>query len=193
MGYLLLAVAAVAAAPGAASQDSRAIAVNGAIMQMVAHGLSTGALFYLAGVIAARAGTTSLNGLGGLRKHMPTLAGVMGVALFANLGLPGLAGFVGEFFIFRGAWASLPLFTALATIGLVVTALALLLMFQAIFFGPMQGEHRAPPSDLSTAELAPTLPLLALLLVLGLYPAPLLNLVNATANEFVAVFMRLLT
>jgi NADH-quinone oxidoreductase subunit M len=193
MGYLLLAVAAVAAAPGAASQDSRAIAVNGAVMQMVAHGLSTGALFYLAGVIAARTGTTSLSGLGGLRTYMPTLAGVMGIALFANLGLPGLAGFVGEFFIFRGAWASLPLFTALATIGLVVTALALLLMFQAIFFGPRQGEHSTPPSDLSTAELAPALPLLALLLALGLYPAPILNLANATANELVAVFMRLLT
>jgi NADH-quinone oxidoreductase subunit M len=72
----------------------------------------------------------------------------------------------------------------------VVTALALLLMFQRIFFGPFLGEHSAPPKDLSAAELAITLPLLALLLALGLYPAPLLNLVNTTANELVAVFMR---
>ncbi|RRR71121.1 MAG: NADH-quinone oxidoreductase subunit M, partial [Candidatus Viridilinea halotolerans] len=191
MGYVMLAIAAAAALPGGASQDSRAIALNGAMMQLVAHGLSTGALFYLAGALYARTGSWSLNDFGGLRVVAPTFAGVMGVAMFANLGLPGLAGFVGEFFIFRGAWATLPLFTALATIGLVVTALALLLMFQRLFLGPLNAEWRELP-DLRPLELATTLPLLAILLILGVYPAPLVGMANAAATELVAVFQRML-
>ncbi len=194
MGYVMLAIAAAAALPGGASQDSRAIAINGAVMQMVAHGLSTGLLFYLAGVLHARTGSTSLAELRGLRRVTPTFAGVMGVAVFANLGLPGLAGFVGEFFIFRGAWASLPLFTGLATIGLIITAMALLLMYQRVFLGPYTGDERsAPPKDLSASELAATLPLLALLLLLGIYPAPIMGLANAAATQMVAVFMRVLS
>jgi NADH-quinone oxidoreductase subunit M len=187
MGYVMLAIAAAAAA-GGASQDSRAIAINGALMQMVAHGLSTGALFYLAAVLHARSGSWNLNDFGGLRVVAPTFAGVMGVALFANLGLPGLAGFVGEFFIFRGAWASLPFFTALATIGLIVTALALLLMFQRIFLGPLRDNTRSLP-DLKPAEFWTVMPMLVLLLVLGIYPAPLMGLMNAAATELVAVFL----
>ncbi|MBX0327531.1 NADH-quinone oxidoreductase subunit M [Oscillochloris sp. ZM17-4] len=192
MGYVMLAIAAAAALPGGASQDSRAIAINGALMQMVAHGLSTGALFYLAGALHARTGSWQLSGLGGLRSVAPTFAGVMGVATFANLGLPGMAGFVGEFFIFRGAWASLPLFTGLAVIGLIITALALLLMFQRIFLGP-PGEVAQGFADLRPAELWATAPFLALLLLLGVYPAPIMNLFNAAATQLVAVFLRALS
>jgi NADH-quinone oxidoreductase subunit M len=192
MGYVMLAIAAAAALPGGATQDSRAIAINGALMQMVAHGLSTGALFYLAGALHARTGGWELTGLGGLRSVAPAFAGAMGVAMFANLGLPGLAGFVGEFFIFRGAWATLPLFTGLAVIGLIITALALLLMFQRIFLGPA-GEAARTFADLRPAELWATMPFLALLLILGVYPAPLLNLANAAATQLVAVFQRVLS
>lgn len=192
MGYVMLAIASAAALPGGASQDSRAIAINGALMQMVAHGLSTGALFYLAGALHERTGSWQLTGLGGLRTVAPTFAGVMGVAMFANLGLPGLAGFVGEFFIFRGAWATLPLFTGLAVIGLIITALALLLMFQKIFLGPA-GEAAHGFTDLRTSELWATVPFLALLLLLGVYPAPIMNLANAAASQLVAVFLRVLS
>jgi NADH-quinone oxidoreductase subunit M len=188
MGYVGLAVAAAATA-GAANAESRAIAVNGALFQMVAHGLSTGALFLLAGVLAARTGTNDIGALGGLRRTMPALAAAMGIAVFANLGLPGLAGFVGEFFILRGAWATLPLFTLLATIGLVVTALALLRMYGHVFNGPLRDEttaggHAGPP-------LEAVWPLLALLIVLGVYPAPLMNLSNWAATELAGVFTRL--
>jgi NADH-quinone oxidoreductase subunit M len=204
MGYVALGIAAVAAAGdtiGFAPDvpiDSRAIAVNGVLMQMVAHGLSTGALFLLAGMLYQRTGSYNLSDFGGLRTIMPTFAGVMGVAMFANLGLPGLAGFVGEFFIFRGAWTTLPLFTLLATIGLVVTALALLLMFQHIFLGPLNPRWSAKagnqqPPDLRPAEFWTAAPLLALLLLLGVYPAPILNLSNTTATYLVNVFTGLLT
>jgi NADH-quinone oxidoreductase subunit M len=186
MGYVGLAVAAAATA-GAAGAASRAIAINGALFQMVAHGLSTGALFLLAGALARRVGTFELGALGGLQKHMPLLAGALGVALFANLGLPGLAGFVGEFFIFRGAWATLPLFTLLATLGLVVTALALLRMFGQIFHGARQ-EPGAPDMQLMSAEFLAAAPLLALLLLLGVYPAPLMDLSNWAATALAAVF-----
>jgi NADH-quinone oxidoreductase subunit M len=188
MGYVMLAIAGAAAA-GEAGIDARASAINGALVQMVAHGLSTGALFYLAGVLYERTGRWELSGLGGLRASAPTFAGVMGIALFANLGLPGLAGFVGEFFIFRGAWATLPLFTALAVIGLVVTALALLLMFQRIFLGPAIGTPRTI-ADLRAPEFWSIVPILSLSLLIGVYPGPLINLGNAAAGQLVAIFAR---
>jgi NADH-quinone oxidoreductase subunit M len=184
MGYVGLAVAALAALAPTLDRTSQAIVLNGATMQMVAHGLSTGALFLLAGALAERTGTDRLDSFGGLRKTMPTLAGAMGVAMFANLGLPGLAGFVGEFLIMRGVWAAQPTLALLATIGLVVTALALLRMYNAIFHGPLAAA--APQRDLPLfgREMLAALPLLALLLILGIYPAPLLDLSNRVAALF---------
>ncbi|ACL24523.1 complex I subunit 4 family protein [Chloroflexus aggregans] len=190
MGYVMLAIAGAAAA-GEAGIDARTSAINGALVQMVAHGLSTGALFYLAGALHERTGRWELSGLGGLRTGAPTFAGVMGIALFANLGLPGLAGFVGEFFIFRGAWATLPFFTALAVVGLVVTALALLLMFQRIFLGPAVGMPRTI-TDLRPQEFWTMAPILALSLAIGVYPGPLMALGNAAATQLVAIFTRVL-
>ena len=192
MGYVMLAIAAVAALPDGATQDSRASALNGAMMQMVAHGLSTGALFFLAGALYTRTKSWELMDFGGLRVAAPTFAGVMGAVMFANLGLPGMAGFVGEFFIFRGAWATLPLFTNLAVIGLIVTALALLLMYQRIFLGPLN-EDWQKIADLRPSELWTIMPLLALLLALGVYPMPILSLANATATQLVAVFQHVLS
>lgn len=193
MGYVMLAIAAAAALPGGATQDSRAIAINGALMQMVAHGLSTGGLFFLAGALYARTKSYTLSDLGGLRTLMPGFAGIMGTMMFANLGLPGLAGFVGEFFIFRGAWATLPLYTTLATIGLIVTALALLLMFQRIFLGPVNmktwGHLKAHDIRIGSLEFWTTAPLIVMLLALGIYPLPVMNLTNALAAQLVQVFM----
>ncbi len=188
MGYVMLAIAAAGAAAGLADVNSRAIAVNGAIVQMFAHGLSTGALFFLAGSLAERTGSYELTSFGGLRMVVPVLAGLMGVAMFANLGLPGLAGFVGEFFIFRGTWASLPFWTILAMLGLVISALALLLMYQRIFSGPLNPRWRALP-DLSLREWGVLVPLLALLVIFGIYPLPLMSLANETALAVVRFFV----
>src|SRR5262245_27906749 len=194
MGYVALAIAA-AASLGTADVASRAIAINGAEMQMVAHGLSTGMLFLLVGMLYERTGTYNLREWGGLRRVMPTFAGVMGVAMFANLGLPGLAGFVGEFFIFRGTWATLPFFTLLATIGLVVTALALLQMYARIFNGPLNGrwvgghgEAAIPDMQIVSREFLAAAPLLVALLVLGVYPAPIMDLANQAVTALVNVF-----
>jgi NADH-quinone oxidoreductase subunit M len=180
MGYVGLAVAAAAALAPAGDLDSKAIAINGATMQMVAHGLSTGALFLLAGALAARTGTDRVTDMGGLRRAMPGLAGAMGVAMFANLGLPGLAGFVGEFLIMRGVWAAFPAVALAATLGMVITALALLRMYDGIFHGPLARREGAAP--LRAHELAAALPLLALLLALGVFPAPILELSNVAAT-----------
>jgi NADH-quinone oxidoreductase subunit M len=197
MGYVALAIAAAATLSEAADANSRSIAINGALMQMVAHGLSTGALFLLVGMLYARTGTYNLREWGGLRKVMPMFSGVMGLAMFANLGLPGLAGFVGEFFIFRGAWASLPFFTLLATIGLVVTALALLQMYGRIFNGPLNprwsGGSAPPDMRVTSLEFLAAAPLLVALLILGVYPAPIMDLANGAATALADVFTRALT
>jgi NADH-quinone oxidoreductase subunit M len=190
MGYVMLAIAAAGALSAAGDPNtlnSRAIAINGAVMQMFAHGLSTAALFFLAGSLAERTGTYELTSFGGLRMIVPVFAGLMGIAMFANLGLPGMAGFVGEFFIFRGAWPTLPLLTILSMVGLVISALALLLMYQRIFSGPINERLRGLP-DINLREWAVLLPLLALLIVFGVYPLPLMSIANQTALAVVRFF-----
>ena len=118
---------------------------------------------------------------------MPVFAGVMGVAMFANLGLPGMAGFVGEFFIFSGAWTTLPLLTIFSMVGLVISALALLVMFQRIFFGEANRRWSGLP-DLTGREASVLLPLLALLIFFGVYPMPLMSIANETATAVVRFF-----
>ena len=191
MGYVMLAIAAAGAAqaaPGATGDlQARATAINGAVMQMFAHGLSTAALFYLAGILAERTGTYTLDRFGGLVTIMPLFAGMLGVAMFANLGLPGMAGFVGEFFIFSGTWSTLPLLTIFSMLGLVISALALLVMFQRICLGPLNERWRGLP-DLNGRERMVLLPLLALLILFGVYPLPLMNIANQTAVAMARFF-----
>lgn len=190
MGYVMLAIAAAGAA-GATAGDGglqgRATAINGAMVQMFAHGLSTGALFYLAGILAERTGTYVLDNFGGLLAVVPVFAGLMGIAMFGNLGLPGMAGFVGEFFIFSGTWSTLPLLTIFSMLGLVISALALLLMYQRIFLGPTNQRWRGIP-DLNGREWSVLAPLLALLIFFGVYPMPLMRIANQTATAVVRFF-----
>jgi NADH-quinone oxidoreductase subunit M len=187
MGYVMLAIAAAGAASSGGDLQARAMALNGAVMQMFAHGLSTAALFYLAGILAERTGTYSLSSFGGLMSPMPVFAGLMGVALFGNLGLPGMAGFVGEFFIFSGTWSTLPLLTIFSMLGLVISALALLLMYQRIFLGPANERWRGIP-DINRREWSVLLPLLTLLIVFGVYPMPLMRIANETATAVARFF-----
>lgn len=193
MGYVLLGLAAMAAVGpvdlGQLSTNIRASAMNGVQAQMVAHGFSTAALFFLAGELYERTKTYDLGQFGGLRKVMPVFAGIMGVAMFANLGLPGLAGFVGEFFIFRGAWATQPVITAVATLGLIVTALVLIRMYQKIFYGATNPRlTNLPDIKVGSWAFNVTVPLLVLLLIFGVYPKPLMDLANTAATVMAQAF-----
>ena len=181
MGYVGLAVAAAAAAPDA---TSRALAIDGALFQLVAHGLSTAALFIVIAWITRHTGSHDARACAGLRSRAPRLAGAAGIAMFANLGLPGLAGFVGEFYIMRAVWASAPLYALGAAVGLVITGLALLRWYGRVFHGAPRGPHHARPVLVEALALAP---LLVGLVALGLYPAPILDLINRTALSLAAV------
>jgi NADH-quinone oxidoreductase subunit M len=198
MGYVILGVAAAAAFADpdggplgkAADVASRTTALNGAVLQMITHGIITGALFFLVGVIYDRAHTRNIDDFGGLAKRMPLYAGIMMFACFASLGLPGLAGFVAEFFVFVGAFSSYTTITCLAALGVIVTAAYFLWMIQRVFLGPLK-ERWAELHDIDAGELIATVPLCVAMLVLGLYPKPLLAVINGPMTEIVQHVIRL--
>jgi len=181
MGYVMLGVAAAAYATGTDGKVlvDRAIALNGATLQMFNHGIITGALFFLAGMLYHRTHSYDLKIYGGLGAIVPVYYGVVAFTSMASLGLPGLAGFVSEFLVFRGAFAIIPYMAALSVIGIVVTAAFFLWkVIQMIFLGPVNQRWRDLP-DLHRYELISLAPLTALTLAIGVYPAPILNLINS--------------
>ncbi len=149
-------------------------AAVGSVYQMLNHGLSTGALFLLVGMVYERRHTRRIADYGGLWAVVPLYAVCLMVALLASVGLPGLNGFVGEFLILVGAFRTWPWAAALATSGVVLGALYLLGMYQRVIFGPVVHEENRRLGDLSGRELAVLVPVLGLCLVMGLYPAPFL-------------------
>ena len=177
LGYCLLGIFAVAAVPMGAPA-ARAAATNGVLLQIFNHGLTAAALFCFVGFIERRSG--GLRGMadfGGLRTAAPVLAGLMGIAIFSSLGLPGLNGFVGEFLIFSGAFKLVWWSAALAAIGLFVTAVFLLNIIQKVFTGPLPERWSKVP-DLTSAEILTVAPAIALMFVLGIYPQVLIALFN---------------
>src|SRR6185369_17065742 len=119
------------------SQLEMAAAINGVFLQMFNHGLTAATLFWFVGFLEQRSGgLRGLNDFGGLRKRTPVFCGLMGIALFSSLGLPGLNGFIGEFLIFKGAYPLATWATALSVIGLLVTAMFILTILQRVFNGP---------------------------------------------------------
>ena len=177
LGYCLLGIFAVAAVPMGA-HAARAAATNGVLLQIFNHGLTAAALFCFVGFIERRSG--GLRGtadFGGLRAAAPVFAGLMGIAIFSSLGLPGLNGFVGEFLIFSGTFNLVWWSAALAAIGLFATAVFLLNIIQKIFTGPLPERWSKFP-DLTTAEILTIAPAIALMFVLGIYPQVLIALFN---------------
>lgn len=181
MGYVILGVA-VAATLGA-DPGSRSLALTGATIEMVAHGLITGAMFLLTGSVLARAETYEMGDLGGLASRAPALTGATMVAAFASLGLPGLAGFVAEFQIFAGTLAVYPWLAGIGLLGIVVTAALFLRMLQRVFLGPLP-ERWSSWTDLGRRELAALVPMLALVVVIGIFPAWLVDVID-TASRFI--------
>ena len=177
LGYCLLGIFAVAAVPMGAPA-ARAAATNGVLLQIFNHGLTAAALFCFVGFIERRSGgLRGMGDFGGLRTAAPVLAGLMGIAIFSSLGLPGLNGFVGEFLIFSGTFHLVWWSAALAAIGLFVTAVFLLNIIQKIFAGPLPERWSKFP-DLNAAEILTVAPAIALMFILGIYPQVLIALFN---------------
>ncbi|MFO7625117.1 MAG: NADH-quinone oxidoreductase subunit M [Anaerolineales bacterium] len=164
--------------------------IQGGILQMVNHGLSTGALFLLVGMIYDRRHTREMDAYGGLWKVMPVYAVFTLIVTLSSMGLPGLNGFVGEFTILLGAFGSeaigSPWFAGLATLGIILAAVYLLFMFQKLFLGPVDKEENRVLLDLNLREIVTIVPLLVFIFWIGLYPRPFFALISPAVEQVVA-------
>ncbi|MGC1379038.1 MAG: NADH-quinone oxidoreductase subunit M [Anaerolineales bacterium] len=169
------------------------LGVQGAILQMINHGLSTGALFLLVGMIYEQTHTREIDVYGGLWKLTPVFGALMLIVSLSSMGLPGLNGFVGEFTILLGAFGSTafgsPLFAIFAAIGVILAAIYILYMFQKMFLGPegsiveeMKTRGHAI-RDLNWREIVTLLPILVLIFWIGLYPTPFFNLIGPAVDK----------
>jgi NADH-quinone oxidoreductase subunit M len=194
MGFVLLGVGAAAYAIGTPRWvDAGAMAINGAALQMFNHGISTGALFFLVGVIYERAHLRDLKMFGGFSAKLPYYYGLFAVAAFTSLGLPGLAGFWSEFFVFRGAFDIVTIWAFIGIIGIVLTAAYILWkIIQHMFLGqydPGKIEHwtdvetgatEHAPDDVVRFEKTTLWPLVFFMVLLGVLPAIILSFFNPT-------------
>ena len=179
MGFIVLGIFAL---------TSQSLA--GGVLQMVNHGISTGALFLLVGFVYERRHTREIAELGGLQKVAPVLAAIFVVVMMSSIGLPGLNGFVGEFLILTGSFLTYRWWTVVAVFGVVLAALYLLWAYQRVFQGKPEGEN-ATMKDLRPTEVLVMVPLLAAILFLGVYPKPALERIEPSIDallEHVAEF-----
>jgi NADH-quinone oxidoreductase subunit M len=181
-------------------------AATGAVLYMVNHGIATGLLFLVVGMLIARGGSRQIGDYGGVAAKAPVLAGVFLMAGLASLALPGTNSFVSEFLVLIGSFPSRPVFTIIATTGMILAALYILLMYQRTMHGPPRGVLLTPEDDgpvaagggstatltaprrtlrvldLDRRELAVVTPLVALIILLGVYPQPLLGLIEPAVS-----------
>ncbi|MFJ4059194.1 complex I subunit 4 family protein [Streptomyces albogriseolus] len=192
MGYVVLAVGAAGTLAGTDAQ-ARSLAVTGAVTQMVSHGLITGALFLLSGVLHDRGRTYAIDAYSGLAAHAPRFAGVTAVAAFASIGIPGFSGFIAEFQIFTGSLASRTVATAIALTGVLITAALFLRALRAMFLGVPRLPSTIPTagiSDLERTETLPTVTLLAVALVIGVMPRWLLDVIEPASRTVIELVAR---
>lgn len=160
--------------------------VQGAVYQMLNHGISTGALFLLVGVVYERRHTRLISEYGGLWKQTPVYASIFLVTMLSSIGLPGLNGFIGEFLIMLGAFKANLWAGTIAVSGVVLGAVYMLWMYQRVIFGELKNEENKKLTDLSPREVAIFVPLLALMFLMGLYPNPLLNRMEKSVEATLA-------
>ncbi len=176
LGFILL---------GAASGN--AVGLNGAVFQQVSHGLYSALLFILVGVITARTGTRRIGELGGLAARMPWAAGLLALGALAAMGLPGLAVFVSEFMSIMGGYETFPVQAVLASVGIILSAMYLLYMLARVIFGPIERPAYELIEDAGPSEMASVVPLAVLLLVLGVFPALLINIQRPAVDAVLSV------
>jgi NADH-quinone oxidoreductase subunit M len=191
MGFVVLGIAAAAWVRGLAVRTpeldtSAIIAANGAVLQMFAHGLSAAGMFLLVGVIYDRTHTRNLNDFGGLFPLAPVYGGILLFTSMGSLGLPGLAGFVSEFMVVRGAWPIFTLFTALAMIGLLMTGAYILKGIRATLYGPVNRRWVGHRLEIAPREIIAIAPLMVLMVVVGVWPAWLVGVINEAVTRWFA-------
>jgi NADH-quinone oxidoreductase subunit M len=185
LGYCFLGVFAAAKAGVPGLENERAAAVNGVLLQVLSHGIIAAALFGFVSFLERRTGgQLEYENFGGLRKVNPVFAGLMGIAVFSSLGLPGLSGFPAEFLIFKGAFSFAPAAAAFAVLGLLFTAVYLLTFYGRVFLGPLNAS-RSAMADLTGPEKAIVLPALAISFALGFAPQLLLAICNPAVTALV--------
>ncbi len=156
--------------------------LEGGVIQMINHGLTTGALFLLVGMIYERRHTRMIDDFGGLAKVMPVFAGAFLFVAFASIGLPGLNGFVGEFLVLLGSYLSLPVYAVIAAFGVLLAAVYLLWAYERIFTGPVDKPENEKLLDLDLREKLVLLPIAVLILFLGVYPKPALDRIEPAVD-----------
>jgi NADH-quinone oxidoreductase subunit M len=160
--------------------------LQGGVIQMINHGLSTGALFLAVGIIYERRHTREISEFGGIAEILPWFAAFFLIICLSSLGLPGLNGFIGEFLILLGAFRVHPKVTALAATGVILAAVYLLWMYQRVMFGPVTNEKNRGLRDLSPREFWTLVPVLLMILWLGIYPNTFLRKLDGSVGDLVA-------
>jgi NADH-quinone oxidoreductase subunit M len=156
--------------------------VTGGILEMVNHGLTTGAIFFLVGVIWERRGTLRFSDLGGLQKSMPVMAAIFLAVVMSAVGLPGLNGFVGEFLVLAGTYVTHRWWAVVGTVAVITAAIYMLWAYQRVFQGPVRNPANRAVADISWREIGAVAPLLAGIVFLGVYPRPLLDRVTPSVD-----------
>jgi NADH-quinone oxidoreductase subunit M len=157
--------------------------LQGGMLQMLNHGLSTGALFLLVGIIYERRHTRLIKDFGGLTKVMPLFAACFMIVTLASIGLPGTNGFVGEFLVLLGVFGANKVWGIIAATGVILAAVYMLWMFQRVMFGKITHPENEELKDLTRLEFATLLPIIALIFWVGIYPKPFLDTMDASVRQ----------